>query len=327
MKYPDPKMPGYTMQVDVGQVVFYDDLGWGLPMLKRLDGLRKVLDGDAATQMDFLLGRLAGHRREWEKAATKKEGLKPLTGFAILRTDLPDGTTWILGDGGIGRPFMAWLLLVNEGKQPVTIWDYQNSEGACCPGVILTDEKGKETILRPAPTAQAAGIPSIITIEPHQIVRIELELLRLIGKHGLPPGPYKLKGFYENKLKNDEVFIKKAVWVGRIESKPVEFTIVAPKVTGNVGTRTSMKGWELYIWQQGGDTYFSLLPGTTGSRARRRSRKAAVKGIEAVKPKLAELKQGQMVFRCGRHLPDSAPKEPAKAIEDYCKSIGLDVQR
>ena len=73
-KHPAPTMPGYTMKVDTAQVVFCDDLGWGLAMLKRLDGLRKVLDGDAAKQMDFILGRLAGHRKGWEKAMTKNEG-------------------------------------------------------------------------------------------------------------------------------------------------------------------------------------------------------------------------------------------------------------
>ena len=109
---------------------------------------------------------------------------------------------------------MAWLLLVNGGKQSVTIWDYQNCEGAQCPGVILTDEKGKETVLRPAAMARAAGIPTVVNIEPQQVIRIELELLRLMGEHGLPPGRYKLKGFYENKEKNDSPFIKKEVWMG-----------------------------------------------------------------------------------------------------------------
>ena len=28
------------------------------------------------------------------------------------------------------------------------------------------------------------------------------------------------------------------------------------------GTKMSFKGWELYIWQNDGETYFSLLPGT-----------------------------------------------------------------
>jgi hypothetical protein len=57
--------PGYTLMVKTDRGILEGDLGWGLPMLKRLDGLREVLDGDAAKQMDLLLGRLAGHRKEW----------------------------------------------------------------------------------------------------------------------------------------------------------------------------------------------------------------------------------------------------------------------
>lgn len=150
----------------------------------------------------------------------------------MLRADLPDGAKWILGDGGIGRPFKARLLLTNRGKEPLTIWDYQNSEGAQCPGVILTDEKGKETILRPPSFPRLAGVPSVITIPADGVIAVELELLRLIGERGLPSGKYRLKAFFENELKNDQVFIKAEVWVGRIESEPLEITIVSPKIVG-----------------------------------------------------------------------------------------------
>ncbi|MGD0899574.1 MAG: hypothetical protein ABR915_17225 [Thermoguttaceae bacterium] len=68
-KRPPPTMPGYTLTVGD----FHQDLGWGLPMLKRLDGLRKVLDGDAAKGMDFLLGRLSGLRQQWEKEEKAKK--------------------------------------------------------------------------------------------------------------------------------------------------------------------------------------------------------------------------------------------------------------
>jgi len=66
-KRPPPTMPGYVMRASTQGIAFQEDLGWGLPMLERLDGLRKVLDGDAARGMDLLLGRLSGLRREWEK--------------------------------------------------------------------------------------------------------------------------------------------------------------------------------------------------------------------------------------------------------------------
>lgn len=64
-KPPRPAMPGYTLTVGN----FCEDLRWGLPMLKRLDGLREVLDGDAAKGMDLLLTRLSGLRKQWEKDA------------------------------------------------------------------------------------------------------------------------------------------------------------------------------------------------------------------------------------------------------------------
>ncbi len=149
-------------------------------------------------------------------------------GLNLLKVDLPDGGKWILGEGGVGRPFMATLLLDNPGKTPVTLWDHQNSEGAQCPGVVLTDPKGKQTVLQPPAIARAGGIPTVVTIQPHGVMRIELELLRLIGERGLPPGKYQLRGFYENKLKNDFGFIKAEVWTGWIESEAVTIEIVAP---------------------------------------------------------------------------------------------------
>ena len=76
-------MPGYTLRLTTDQVVFLGDLGWGMPMLKRLDGLRKVLGGEAASEMDLLLGRLAGHRREWEKDGVVFEIVLPERAWTI----------------------------------------------------------------------------------------------------------------------------------------------------------------------------------------------------------------------------------------------------
>lgn len=242
-------------------------------------------------------------------------------GLAFLRVDFPDGTAWTLGKGGIGRPFMARLLLVNQGTVPVTIWDYKNSEGAQDPGVILTDKNGKETILRPPPIERAAGVPTVITIQPHQVLPIDLELLRLIGERGLPSGKSSLKGFYENKLKNDGTFIKTPVWLGRIESEPVEITIVVPKL----GTKTSMKGWELYIWRQEGQTNYSLMVGTNWLKTDAEITQAAVRGIDVLKPKLDELQSGEQVFLHGRRLADAPPPEQAKLVQEYCQKVGLEV--
>lgn len=67
-EWPGPRGPCYLLTVRAGRTILRDDLGWDLAMLKRLDALRRVLDGDAAKQMDLLLGRLSGLRKAWEKA-------------------------------------------------------------------------------------------------------------------------------------------------------------------------------------------------------------------------------------------------------------------
>lgn len=63
------QQPSYRMTTTAGDVQLITSLGWSLDTLKHLDEIRKVLDGDAAKQMDTLLGRLSGHRREWNAAA------------------------------------------------------------------------------------------------------------------------------------------------------------------------------------------------------------------------------------------------------------------
>ena len=92
------------------------------------------------------------------------------------------------------------------------------------------------------------------------------------------------------------------------------------------GTKTAFKGWELYVWQKDGDTYFSLLEGTNRLKTDDEISKAAVKGIDAIKPKLDELKPGQEVFLSGKKLLTQPPKEQAAPVVEYGKKIGLKVQ-
>jgi hypothetical protein len=68
IKIPPPSMPGYTMKVVTGDMPLYEDLGWGLPMIHRLDALRNVLPDDGKKDMDLLLERLSGLRKQWEAA-------------------------------------------------------------------------------------------------------------------------------------------------------------------------------------------------------------------------------------------------------------------
>lgn len=48
-----------------------------------------------------------------------------------------------------------------------------------------------------------------------------------------------------------------------------------------------------------------------------------MKGLDAIRPKLGELKPGEMVFIHGRRLADPAPKEQADLVRKYCSKLGL----
>ena len=105
-----------------------------------------------------------------------------------------------------------------------------------------------------------------------------------------------------------------------------EFMLVKVEQPAKGQTKESMKGWELYIWQDGGHTYFSLMFGTNRLKTAEEIAQAAVKGLDAIRPKLDELKRGEYVFVHGRRLAAPAPKEQAKAVAEYCRKIGLKVQ-
>ncbi len=79
-KIDPPGGPFYSMQVNVGKMRLYKHLGWDLKMLERLDGLQKVLDGDAAKAMNKLLKPLERHRKKWENAQGVKGKAVKLTG-------------------------------------------------------------------------------------------------------------------------------------------------------------------------------------------------------------------------------------------------------
>jgi hypothetical protein len=91
-------------------------------------------------------------------------------------------------------------------------------------------------------------------------------------------------------------------------------------------TKTSGKGWELYVWQEANETYFSLLPGTNRLKTDDQIKKAGVKGIEAIKPMLDELALGEEVIIVGKKLLESPPKDQSAVVVEYGKKIGLKVQ-
>ena len=90
--------------------------------------------------------------------------------------------------------------------------------------------------------------------------------------------------------------------------------------------KTSLKGWELYVWQQDGTTYFSLMVGTNRLKTAEEIAKSAVKGVEAIQPQLDQLQKGELVLVHGRRLGTKAPAPPAKLVTEYCEKIGLKTQ-
>lgn len=145
-----------------------------------------------------------------------------------LTMRLTDGAKWTLAPGGLGRPCQIDLFLWNKVKEVLTIWDPTNSEGSQCHGVVLTDSNGKATEFRPKPIPRLAGVPSVWQIAVDSSQMISMDLLRLVGEKGLPPGKYQIRAIYENQLANEKVFFPNKVWVGRVESDPTDLEIVAP---------------------------------------------------------------------------------------------------
>lgn len=81
--------------------------------------------------------------------------------------------------------------------------------------------------------------------------------------------------------------------------------------------KTSFKGWELYILPDGNEWKFSLLPGTNRLKSDDEIDKAAVKGLDAIKKKLDELKSGEEVFISGDGLFKAPPKDVADELSLY----------
>ena len=128
-------------------------------------------------------------------------------------------------------------------------------------------------------------------------------------------------------------FFNRSPWQEKTTQRMDEFLVSIgylekKAATGKpTGTKAAfIKGWELYVWQKDGDTYFSLLEGTNRLKTDDEISKVAVKGFDALKPKLDELKAGQEVFLSGKKLLTQPPKEQAAPVVEYGKKIGLKVQ-
>ncbi len=252
-KYPAPTMPGYTIRLTTDQIVFLGDIGWGLPMLRRLDGLRKVLDGDAAKQMDLLLGRLAGHRKEWEKAGTKDEDLAVDKDGVVFEIVLPE-RVWSIPENkpGSSSAFLKLgLRITNKTGKPLrfngydTLWpelvtpdgnEVHRWEGPQGTKRHRQPQEGDYPLVEPG---KSATIPLQVdlfwpTWDEHRVLMFRW--WHASGSPGryfddLKPGPYKVRLVYENQQNTLEVeyrghkVLDDKVWTGRIVTPAVQVSL------------------------------------------------------------------------------------------------------
>ncbi len=145
-----------------------------------------------------------------------------------LKLELPDGEKWVLGEKGIGRPFLARLYVCNNGEEDVRVWDPANSEGSVSPSVILTNGKtSRQFLLRPLFVNRTTGPATFNVLKPHEVLSINLELLRLVDEQCSPSaGEYLVTARYENS--RDHGGQVKNIWTGRITSESKQIQILAP---------------------------------------------------------------------------------------------------
>jgi hypothetical protein len=93
------------------------------------------------------------------------------------------------------------------------------------------------------------------------------------------------------------------------------------------GSLTSMKGWELYSWQQQYEWYFALVIGTNRVKTFEEisSDTVAAAGVEALRVKLRQLAENQSVFWTAHRVPNTImpPTEIIDQVKAYCDSCGL----
>ena len=108
-----------------------------------------------------------------------------------------------------------------------------------------------------------------------------------------------------------------------IEASALPPTATAVRGAALTAKKTSLKGWELYVWQQDNTTYFSLMIGTNRLKTAKEIADAAVKEMAAIQPKLDQLRKGELIFVHGRRLGIKAPAAITKQLTEYCEKVGL----
>ncbi len=89
----------------------------------------------------------------------------------------------------------------------------------------------------------------------------------------------------------------------------------------------SMKGYEIYSWQDGGQWYFSLLVGTNREKTPEeiRAPETALPGVEGLRPALDALPSGQFVTWLSKDGAVFPPEDVIDQVRQICTERGLEL--
>jgi hypothetical protein len=91
----------------------------------------------------------------------------------------------------------------------------------------------------------------------------------------------------------------------------------------------SMKGYELYSWQEGSQWKFSILVGTNREKTldEIKAEGTVLHGVEALTAALEQMPAGQYITWSSRETLSFPPDEVVEQIEDTCTEQGLILNR
>lgn len=91
----------------------------------------------------------------------------------------------------------------------------------------------------------------------------------------------------------------------------------------------SMKGYELYSWQEGGKWKFSLLVGTNREKSLEeiKSAETVFTGVDALKTALQNIPEGQYITWSSKESLSFPPSNIIEEIENICEDQGLILSR
>ena len=87
----------------------------------------------------------------------------------------------------------------------------------------------------------------------------------------------------------------------------------------------SMKGYELYSWQEGGQWKFSVLVGTNRQKTLEeiKSTDVVLSGVDALTSTLEKIPAGQYITWSSRETLSIPPEDIRSQVEQVCKDKGL----